>query len=256
MTNKVLLEWGYMFYEEMEGNDTNIVFIHGAGNRGRVWQRVMEGLEGFRCLAVDLPGHGNSSCKYEEGIDGYAERVEEFIRALELGNTILVGHSMGGAITIKLASRMEEVKGAVLVGTGATLWVNPKLLNGLRDNFLNAVETMVRWSFKKGTGEDLLSPAREMMRKTGREVLYRDMYACSIYSGVENLRNIKVPTLVVCGSTDVMTPLDFSEELKNGIENSELLVIPDAGHMVHVEKPEELARGIKSFIERKIKAQT
>ncbi len=252
--NKVLLDWGYMGYLDSIRGNINIVFIHGAGNRKEVWKEVIKGLGMFRCISLDLPGHGESSCRYEDRIEGYAERVEEFLKALGLDSFILVGHSMGGAIVIKLAPRLKGARGIVLVGTGATLWVNPKILKGLKEDFLGTVDLMVKWSFKKGAKGPFVEEFRKMLREAGREILYRDMYACSLYSGSDELSRIKVPTLIVCGDTDVMTPVKLSEELNKAISGSELLTVPSSGHMVHMERPGELSEGIKDFVLRRIEA--
>ncbi len=244
----VLMNWGYMAY--LEGGEGHpLVFVHGAGNNAWVWGRVLEDLEvDHRVIALDLPGHGRSSCKLEETVEGYAFRVEEFLEALNLEDVLLVGHSMGGAIVIKTVPRCARVTGVVLVGTGAVLEVNPKLLEGLRENFEGSVATMARWCFSKGVASELLGDARGMMLQAGREVLYRDMYACSIYSGGEELRDLSLPTLVVCGEKDVMTPPPLSQDLVERIKGARLVLIPNSGHMVHLERPVELAEAIRCFL--------
>ena len=245
---KVLMDWGYMAYME-EGRGRPLVFIHGAGNRAEVWSRVMGALKGdFRVMALDLPGHGRSSCLQEDSIEGYASRVVDFLEALDLEDVVLVGHSMGGAIAIKVIPFCPRVTRGVLVGTGATLTVNPKLLEGLREDFRASVATMARWCFSKGASPDLVEEAREMMLQAGREVLYRDMYACSVYSGKDDLKAIGVPTLVVCGEKDVMTPVTLSQELVENIGDARLQVVPGAGHMVQLEAPGELAEAVRGFL--------
>nr|ATZ76872.1 esterase/lipase [uncultured bacterium] len=245
---RVLIDWGYMAYLE-GGRGRPLVFVHGAGNSIRVWDRVLMDLKkNYRVLAVDLPGHGESSCKLEETVEGYAARVIEFLDALNLQDVHLVGHSMGGAIVVKAVPQCSRVTGAVLVGTGATLEVNPTLLKGLKENFGGSVDMMARWSFSREVPQDLVDEAREMMLQVGREVLYRDMYACSVYSGEEDLSSFSVPTLVVCGEKDVMTPPRLSQKLAEEIEGARLVLVPGSGHMVHLERPRELVGIIRSFL--------
>lgn len=249
MAEKILLDWGVMSYLSVGEGKKTILYIHGAGNRKEVWQEVMENLSGVKQIAIDLPGHGASSCKYEESIEEYALRVEEFMEHLNLSDVIVAGHSMGGAIAIKLLSISSRIKGAMLIGTGASLPVNPKLLNGLKENFLETVDYMVKWCFRKGVSIDLIKRGKELMVQAGQEVLYRDLYACSQYSGVEDLKKSKVPALVICGSSDVMTPPSFSEEVKELLERSELSIIHNAGHMVQLEEPMFVAEKIKVWLE-------
>ena len=245
---RLLMNWGYMSYLEDGEGDTTLVFIHGAGNRGSIWNKVMEHLKSdFQVIAPDLPGHGRSSCILHKSIEGYAQSIREFLETLNLQEVFLIGHSMGGAITIKTVPQCPQVKGAVLVGTGAQLKVNTKLLKGLQENFVESVGTMARWCFSKGTREELIEEARDMMLQAGRDVLYRDMYACSVYSGTEDLKKFDIPTLVVCGEKDVMTPVDLSRDLVTQIKGSKLKLIPNSGHMVHLEQPQTLAKAIKDW---------
>ncbi len=245
---KVLMDWGYMAYLE-GGQGRPLVFVHGAGNRAQVWQGVVEDLESdFRVLALDLPGHGGSSCRLAESVEDYASWVLAFLEAMDLEDVVLVGHSMGGAITIKAVPNSSRVTGAVLVGTGATLTVNPKLLAGLEEDFINSVATMAKWCFSKGAPGELVEEAREMMLQAGRDVLHRDMYVCSIYSGKKDLGAISVPTLVICGDKDVMTPVALSQELVDGIGDARLTVVTGAGHMVQLEAPQDVAGAIKEFL--------
>jgi len=245
---RLLMDWGYMSYLEDGEGDTTLVFIHGAGNRGRVWRGVMDHLKStFQVIAPDLPGHGRSSCMLQKMVEDYSQSVREFLETLKLQKVFLIGHSMGGAITIKAVLQCPWVKGVVLVGTGAQLKVNIKLLQGLRENFVESVGTMARWCFSKGTREELIEEARDMMLQAGRDVLYRDMHACSVYSGTEELKKFNIPTLVVCGEKDVMTPVDLSRDLVTQIKGGKLKLIPNSGHMVHLEQPQTLAKAIKDW---------
>ena len=201
----------------------------------------------FQVVAPDLPGHGSSSCMLQERIEDYAQNIREILETLNLQEILLIGHSMGGAIAIKALPQCPQVKGAVLVGTGAQLKVNPKILQGLKENFLESVGTMARWCFSKGTWEGLIDEVRDMMLQAGRDVLYRDMYACSVYSGIEELKRLNMPVLVVCGEKDVMTPPDLARELVAQIKGAKLKLIPNSGHMVHLEQPQTLARAIKNW---------
>ncbi|RLB01636.1 MAG: hypothetical protein DRG59_13870 [Deltaproteobacteria bacterium] len=246
---KVLIDWGYMGYVE-DGEGDPVVFVHGAGNRGEVWSKLFGILRNHcRIIALDLPGHGESSCIQIKSVDDYTSEVLAFLDKMELENATLVGHSMGGAITIKAVPATDRITKGVLVGTGQELKVNPKLLDGLKTDFLQWAHTMAKWSFLKGAPEEVIKNAAEMMIEAGKEVLYNDMYACSTYSGTEALKNFNKPALIVCGEKDVMTPPDLSRELEEKIPNSKLELIPGAGHMVHQEQPEALASAILSFLE-------
>ncbi len=245
---KVLRDWGYMAYLE-RGEGDPVVFVHGAGNRAEIWARLFDGLPDYhRVIAVDLPGHGDSSCYQINSVEGFAREIRGFLDELDLENVTLAGHSMGGAITIKVASTDHRVTRGILVGTGARLKVNPRLLDGLRDDFRPWVANMAKWSFLKGAPGELVQEAMEMMIEAGREVLYNDMYACSTYSGEEELDTFPRPALIACGENDIMTPPELSKELSEKIKGSALKLIPGAGHMVHLEQPGALAEAILAFL--------
>ncbi len=247
MESKILkASWGVFSYIEKDGTSPILVFVHGAGNAKEVWKGLIEELP-YHSMALDLPGHGGSSYKPLEFMEDYASSVEEFIKALGLKKPVLVGHSMGGAIAIKLSASIE-LGAAILVGTGGRLWVNPKLLTKIRENFHEAVDLVSKWSFFEGVSEDLKKAFSEMVLRTGRFVFYQDMRACNEYAGERELKNMRCPALIVCGRDDLMTPVDLSEKMKSKIPNAHLVVLENCGHMVHMEKPKELAKKIKKFL--------
>ena len=86
------------------------------------------------------------------------------------------------------------------------------------------------------------------MMKTSPEVIYSDFEACDKFNVMSRLKEIKLPTLIICGLEDQVTPVKYSEYLKNNIPNSRLEIIANAGHMVMLEKPEELNERLEKFI--------
>lgn len=236
------------------GKGPPVVLIHGAGNRAEIWKELFPVLtEGYTLYVLDLPGHGLSSYIPCPRIEDYSSRVLEFLEAADLRGVALVGHSMGGAIVLKTGPFSKRVAALVLVGTGARLRVNPRLLSMLKDDFPRGIELMARWSFPKGAPQELLDEAKEMFWQSGQAVLYQDMLACDLYSAREDLGDISLPTLIVCGERDVMTPPDLSRELQRGIRGAELRLVEGAGHMVHRENGEEVARLISSFLDAQLK---
>ncbi len=236
------------------GKGPPVVLIHGAGNRAEIWKELFPVLtEGYTLYVLDLPGHGLSSYIPCPRIEDYSSRVLEFLEAADLRGVTLVGHSMGGAIALKTAPFSKRVAALVLVGTGARLRVNPRLLSMLKSDFPRGIELMARWSFPKGAPQELLDETKEMFWQSGQAVLYQDMLACDLYSAREDLGDISLPTLIVCGERDVMTPPDLSRELQRGIRGAELRLVEGAGHMVHREKGKEVARLISSFLDAQLK---
>ena len=82
-----------------------------------------------------------------------------------------------------------------------------------------------------------------------RHVLQGDFLACNAFDVVGQLEQIDLPTLIICGAEDKMTPIKFSELLDAGIANSQLHIVDNAGHMVMLEQPDIVAELLKKFID-------
>lgn len=161
----------------------------------------------------------------------------------------MVGHSMGGAIVQKFALDCPEyLKAAVLVCTGAKLRVTSLIFEAIRKDYAQAVELIMKLAFSSKATSEIREKAAEEMRNISPEVTYGDFEACDKFNIMDRLKEIKVPTLIICGSEDQLTPVKYSEYLKNNIPNSKLEIIADAGHMVMLEKPEGFNETLARFI--------
>jgi pimeloyl-ACP methyl ester carboxylesterase len=159
---------------------------------------------------------------------------------------------MGSAIALTAALATPDwVAGLVLVGAGATLPVNPRLLEGTADpdRFGETVEAILRWSFGRRASPRLVEQARRRMLDAGPAVLHRDFLACSVFDVRARLRQLRLPAEVMYGSEDRMTPPSANEELARGIEGARTLPIDGAGHMVMLEKPKEIQAAIREFLQ-------
>jgi pimeloyl-ACP methyl ester carboxylesterase len=232
------------------GERETILFIHGAGGGERSWV-FQKGLseEGFHPVIIELPGHGRSGGRGEEAIGKYAEHVYRFAETLGLGRFFLVGHSMGGAIVQTLAVTHPEIlKGMVLAGTGARLRVLPAVLEGIREDFDGTVRKIVRFAYSRQASHELIESGVEYLLGCRPEVLYSDFLACDRFDFMKELEKIDLPTLVICGSEDEMTPVRYSEFLHRQIRASRLEILQGAGHMVMMESPLAFNEKVKEFI--------
>lgn len=226
-----------------------LVFIHGAGGSRLHWPPALRRLPGVRALAVDLPGHGASPPGEESSIEGYAARLGAWQRIVGARPAVLVGHSMGSAIALTLA--LEGGAAAlVLVGAGPRLRVNPALLEGTarRESFAEAVGRIVRWSFARAAPRRLVETAQRRMLEVAPAVLHRDLLACDAFDASARLGEIDVPTLIVHGAEDRMTPPALGEELACRLRAARRETIEGAGHMVMLERPEAVARLLLDFL--------
>ncbi|MFZ7113068.1 MAG: alpha/beta fold hydrolase [Desulfatiglandales bacterium] len=228
-----------------------LLFIHGAGGDGGIWDHQAAYFRGTHlAYRIDLPGHGGSTPLGEETIPAYARWVRKTIeRALPDTPLILVGHSMGGAIVQELAGKPPPcLKGVVLVGTGAKLKVMPEIFEMLTKRPETFFATIDLAAFHPDTPEDVKAPVIRNMLKCPAVIIYSDFKACDRFDNREDLQDIRVPVLILCGARDKLTPVRYSEYLHAKLPSSQIEIIPGAGHMVMVEKPGAVNRSLDRFL--------
>ena len=237
-----------------EGRET-ILFIHGAGGGQYTWSYQKGFFEKqLNPIIIELPGHGESGGEGEEEIERYADHVHVFLKALGLSKIFLVGHSMGGAIVQTMAlNHSEVIKGIVLVGTGARLKVLPLILNGIKKNFEETVREIVRFAYSRKTSPELIERGISDMMRCRPEVLHGDFLACDRFDLINEVGKIDLPTLILCGEDDELTPIKYSQFLHSRIRGSKLEVLPNAGHMVMMESAVAFNEKIREFISGNLK---
>jgi len=204
-----------------------------------------------RIFAVDLPGHGKSEGIGHHTINEYASEIIEFIKSLRLNAAILVGHSMGSAIALTIAVRFpKRVLALALLGSGARLRVSPAILQSQTDpaRITECIRLVVKLSFAEQAPDRLKEMAAQRMAETRPAVLYGDFMACDAFNITDKLSKISVPTMILCGCNDRMTPFKNSEFLRDHIASSRLEIVPEAGHMVMLEKPDSVAELLDDFL--------
>ena len=225
--------------------NVTMLFVHGAGGNHEIWENQTKYFR--NAIAIDLPGHDVGEGK--RTIEEYVEDVRRFCDQKSLKNFVMVGHSMGGAITLKFALTYPEyLKAIVLVSTGAKLRVAPIVFEEIKRDYNNFLELMKEYAFLNKTPSWVKDKAVKLMRSVKPQVVYGDFEACDKFDVMGSLDRINLPTLIICGRDDLLTPVKYSEYLRAHIRNSELRVIDDAGHMVMLEKPQEFNEILENFL--------
>ncbi len=243
---------GASIYYVSQGNaGVPVVFVHGAGGSHLIWWHQVRALQGMaRAVAIDLPGHGKSDPPGRTSVDAYAGAVAGLLDALALERAVIVGHSMGGAIAQTLAlTHPDRVAGLGLVGTGARLRVLPAILDGIvvPDQFEATVRLIVDNSYV-ALDPLMRQRAEAELAACSPQVTHDDFAACNAFDVMPRLGEIGVPTLVVCGRQDRMTPVKYSEFLAAHIARARLTLVDDAGHYVMIEKPAPVSDALAGFI--------
>ena len=136
----------------------------------------------------------------------------------------------------------------MLVGTGVRLRVFPEILEGIMKDKKKTLRSIIEFAISKNAPDSLKKGCFDEMMKCRAEVIYRDFSACDHFNATNALNTINTPALIVCGTDDILTPPKYSRYLHESIKGSELVLIKDAGHMVMLEKPEEVNKAILKFV--------
>lgn len=186
-------------------------------------------------------------------VPAYGEAILKWMRALKLPKIVLGGHSMGGAIAMWFGvNHPEMLHGLVLMSTGAKLPVNLSLIEELATQvgFPTAVDNITRWSFSPGVEPALVENIKKQMLKLRPSVLAGDFRACDLLDLSGELDKINVPTMILVGDEDKMTPIRFSEELAERIQGSTLEVVKASGHMLTFEQPVVVVKLVRGFMDK------
>ncbi len=250
------------------GQGPPVVLVHGYTASHTEWNVVWDELlaRGFRVIAFDQRGHGRSTLGADGiGSEPMAGDLAAVLRRFDVRDGALVGHSMGGFVSIRamidhpdLAQRLRGLvlfatwAGRVLEGAPQNWLQIPLLERGLLQRFLRSETVATLFgaaqcgshpspamisAFVEGFHQHLdeHGPLIPIVRAFVREDHY------------PRLGEIGVPTVVMVGSADRTTPPVHSRRLAAGIPDARLVTLPDAGHLLNWEAPDELVGVIESF---------
>ena len=223
-----------------------LIFIHGSGAGREVWHYQAKYF--LEADAIDLPGHPEgTSCT---SVDSYVEWLRTYIHDSGYIDVILAGHSLGGAIGQLYALKYpEDLKALVIIGSGARLRVSSMYLRTLGEAQGNPD---ILEEYMNQTCEYIDPELKEVLQgkalENGAAVFLNDMLCCDKFDIMDQVQDIKVPTLILCGSEDIMTPPKYSRYLASKIEGAREVIINGCTHMVFAEKPLEVNRAIEDFL--------
>lgn len=236
-----------------------LVFLHGAGNDRTVWQLPARyfAYHGYSVLAPDLPGHGRSGGAGLTSIPALAEWVVKLVDAVGVGRVSLAGHSMGALVALAAAARLGARSEALaLLGVAEAMPVHPDLLGAARRNEHLAYELIVSWGFGpsaqlggcRAPGLWMAGGGTRLLERNRDGVLAADLAACDAFKDAPaRAASIACPTLLVLGDRDRMTPVAGGRSLAGRMRDARVAVIPDCGHIMLAERPDETLDALKTI---------
>ena len=235
----------------LDQDKSTIVFIHGSGGSGRFWEAQVEGLvERVNTVAIDLPGHGRSGKDGKNKVEDYARAVLEFIEVADIPHPVPCGLSIGGAVVQQLLLDFaKQFQAGILIGTGAKLKVLPAIFEAIENDYVAFVEMAYKFATSEKTDAQKVQLFKQDMVGCPPRVTYGDFQACNEFNVMERLNEINVPVLIISAEEDKLTPPKYADFLESAISNTTRVHISDAGHIVPMEKPQEVNPAIIEFLD-------
>jgi len=255
---------GYPAYAYTGGRDFDpalpaVVFIHGAAFDHSVWQWQSRYFAHHGCsvIAVDLPAHGRSPGSARTAIEALGHWTAALLDAAGLERAALVGHSMGALVALETALKHPaRIAKLALLGCAVPMAVGEAFLAAARDDSRAALDMEAVWGHARLNslaqsgvpGTSLLAASRRLNARARHGVLAADLGACNAWhAGDEALAGLSMPTLVVAGKRDQMTPFRASQSLAERIPGAHLVTL-DAGHAMMVEAPRAVLAALRGFL--------
>lgn len=239
-----------------EGKTPTLVLIHGCGGNEHTFDFVLPGLDDIDVVVPALPGRAGSTGLPFESAAEAGRWVLDLARTMKLGAFVVAGHSYGGAVAIECALASAEtndktahVAGLALVSSGARLRVSPAILELAEEAVARREPLLFGFAaYQPSTDPARIEAAERIAAKTPPEATAADWRACDGFDRMKELARIAVPTLAICGTEDMLTPPKYASFVATNVPGARMATIEGGGHVLPVDKPEELASALAAFV--------
>ena len=233
-----------------------IAFVHGAGGDHSVWalQTRYFAHHGFSVLAVDLPAHGRSEPPALDSVPALADWLLACLDAAGAERWSLAGHSLGALVALEAAARAPgRIAALALLGVNHPMAVHDDLLASAAANEHRAFDMVTLWGHSRdgqvggnrAPGLWMTGGGLRLLERSGEGVMFAAMTACNDYTqGLDSAAKVQCPTLLLLGRRDRMTRPANARALAEAIADAKVEVLPDCGHMIMQERPDEALRAL------------
>ncbi len=245
------------------GRGTNVVLVHGFPLDGRMWDDQLEGLsDRLRILVPDLRGFGQSRSDEPFTMTSLAEALREVLRKLDALPCVLVGLSMGGYVAFEFARRFRsDLVGLVLVDTRADADSDERKLDRTKSasevresgtqKLIEGMFPKLVWNGTVSAKPKVAEKVRKIMQECPAKTVENALIAMRDRADSSPvLAAINVPTLLIYGEHDAITPPSLGYSIAAKMPQAEMVVVQAAGHMTPMEQPEDVNRELRRFVER------
>ena len=267
----------YIVQGAEHGTDGAIVLLHDIPAGAFAWEGVMPQLTDLKraVYAIDMLGYGLSDHPWpaDTSVWGHADTMAFLLKKLNLTNVILVGIGLGGGVAQVLATRLYRERTAALVLVNsicylhsfAENWPLPDMkkrqefdapqhtkledmINDLKATLPNGVENTQQFT---NVSNQYIDPWNSEL---GKEVLFQHIRLLIPYytnAVSTDLQLVDKPTLLIWGEKDQQMPLKYGQRLHHEIAGSQLVTVPNAGHMLLIDAPDAVAKAIADFVKER-----
>lgn len=249
-------------YDDLGEGKIPMIFLHGFPFDKSMWQGQLEFLKtDYRVIACDIRGFGKSTDEVTSlRIDLYSEDLIAFMNSLHIEKAIICGLSMGGFIALNAIQKFPDRFAALILCDtqciADTAEVKAKRYKIIEDIAANGVTDFNEGFIKSVFHADSFSNKKELVESLRKVVFANSPHIISIgltalaerTETCSALSSITVPTLIICGREDAVTPLAQSESMHAAIKGSVLKVIDDAGHVSNLEQPQLFNKYLLDFL--------
>jgi pimeloyl-ACP methyl ester carboxylesterase len=251
---------GTQLFYEVQGKGEPLVLIHSGGFDSRMWDDQLEAFSEYKVVRFDVRGHGKSKAPTKP----YAEQEDlyQLLKFLKIEKTHLLGLSLGGRIAIDFAIAHPQMVTS-LIAVAPALSGYPysaqdsleyiKIVYSIEQDDGSPVgEVWLKSPFNTPAMENpsVADKLRPIAVENSRSWLINPLFALPIFPpAAQRISEVKAPTLLIRGDRDVPTIPKIVDLLIEGIPNAQKVVLPGAGHVVNMEKPDEFNRAVLNFLQ-------
>ena len=249
-------------YDDVGEGTIPIIFLHGYPFDKTMWQGQLDFFKSsYRLIPCDIRGFGKSTDEESAlSIDLFAEDLIQFMDKLSIEKAIICGLSMGGFIALNAMQKFPDRFEALILCDTQCIADTPEVKEK-RYKIIEEIETDGVTNFNEGfiksvfhqdsltNKKELVEQLRNVVFSNSKQIIKQGLIALAERSETcSNLSEIAIPTLIICGREDQVTPLSESEFMHINIKNSSLKIIENAGHLSNLEQPEAFNAELLEFL--------
>lgn len=237
-----------------QGSGDAILLLHGWGSSYKFFEPIISHFsDRFRMVAVNFPGCGESERMASPWrLENYCDFVEKFIKKLDIENPVMIGHSHGGRVILKMAAEKTVTPPKIVLLDSAGLIPKKSFKQKFKIASFKTIKGVLSLPIVKNYSKGLLDKARSHYGsadyKAADEVLRKTMVSLVNTDLRDILGNIECPTLLIWGEDDTATPLSDAKIIESLIKDSGLCVYKNAGHFAFFEQMSRTLSILDSFL--------